>query len=146
MADRDPTWRAAIEPYIEQIGGLIRAMHALQVADGYLDPEAYPILADCFNLSRAEVRGVASFYDDFRDAPVPAHEVRVCRAEACQAVGGRALLDQARALGVGQGEFADTPVYCLGLCACGPAVMVDGQLYGRVTPARLAELLAALDG
>lgn len=146
MADRDHTWRAAIEPHIEQVGGLICAMRALQRADGFLDPAAYPILADCFNLSRAEVRGVASFYDDFRDAPAPAHEVRVCRAEACQAVGGRALLDEARALGVGQGEFSDTPVYCLGLCACGPAVMVDGQLYGRVTPARLAELLAALDG
>ena len=146
MADRDHTWRAAIEPHIGQVGGLIRAMHAVQLADGYLDPAAYSTLADCFNLSRAEVKGVASFYDDFRETPAPGHEVRVCRAEACQAVGARALLDEARALGVGQGELEDTPVYCLGLCACGPAVMVDGRLYGRVTPARLAELLAALDG
>ena len=146
MADREHTWRAAIQPHIAQVGGLIRAMHALQLNDGYLDPAAYPVLADCFNLSRAEVKGVASFYDDFREAPGPAHEIRICRAEACQAVGGRALLDAAHELGLGQAELGDTPVYCLGLCACGPAVMVDGQLHGRVTPARLAELLAALDG
>ena len=142
MADREHTWRAAIEPHVDRVGGLIRAMRALLDLDGYLDPATYPVLADCFNLSRAEVKGVASFYDDFRDTPPAAHEVRICRAEACQAAGGRALLEAAADLGIGRGAVAERPVYCLGLCACGPAALIDGRLVGGLTPATLARLVA----
>lgn len=143
--DREQTWRAAIQPHVERVGGLLRAMHALVRLDGYLNPDAYPVLADCFNLSRAEVKGVATFYDDFSPTPPAPHEVRICRAEACQAVGGRALVEAAAALGIGAGAVAERPVYCLGLCACGPAVMIDGQLHGAVTPEGLAALLGDLD-
>lgn len=133
-------------------GPLIEVLHAIQAQLGYVPAAAVPLIASELNLSRAEVHGVVSFYHFFRSAPPGAHTVSVCRAESCQAVGGEALAEHARQrLGVDfhettpDGRFSLEPVYCLGNCACSPAVMIDGRLHGRVTPERFDVLLADAD-
>ncbi|MDE2451303.1 MAG: formate dehydrogenase subunit gamma [Gammaproteobacteria bacterium] len=133
-------------------GPLIEVLHAIQAQLGYVPAAAVPLIASELNLSRAEVHGVVSFYHFFRSAPPGAHTVSVCRAESCQAVGGEALAEHARQrLGVDfhettpDGRFSLEPVYCLGNCACSPAVMIDGRLHGRVTPERFDVLLAGAD-
>jgi formate dehydrogenase subunit gamma len=133
-------------------GPLIEVLHAIQAQLGHVPPAAVALVADELNLSRAEVHGVISFYHYFRSTPPGAHTVSVCRAESCQAVGGEALATHAqRRLGVDfhqttpDGRFSLEPVYCLGNCACSPAVMIDGRLHGRVTPERFDALLADAD-
>jgi formate dehydrogenase subunit gamma len=133
-------------------GPLIEVLHAIQAELGYVPPAAVPLVADGLNLSRAEVHGVISFYHYFRTTPPGARTVTVCRAESCQAVGGEALAAHARRrLGVDfhqttpDGRFSLEPVYCLGNCACSPAVMIDGRLHGRVTPERFDALLSDAD-
>lgn len=130
---------ALIAPFIGQTGGLMKALHALQHAQGYIDGAAIPLVADEFNLTKAEVKGVVSFYEDFRRAPAGQHVIKICQAEACQAVGARGLTEKAlAAAGLSMGDTSVTgavtiePVYCLGLCASGPAAMVDGTLRGRL--------------
>jgi formate dehydrogenase subunit gamma len=133
-------------------GPLLEVLHAIQAQLGYVPPAAVPLVASELNLSRAEVHGVVSFYHYFRSTPPGAHTVSVCRAESCQAVGGDSLAAHARQrLGVDfhettpDGRFSLEPVYCLGNCACSPAVMIDEQLHGRVTPERFDALLADVD-
>lgn len=132
-------------------GPLLPILHEVQAAFGHIPAGAVPAIADRLNIGRAEVHGVVSFYHDFRDAPAGRHVVRLCRSEACQAMGADALVAGAEArLGVTMGETrADgavtlEPVYCLGLCACGPAATVDGRPAGRVDAARLDALLDAV--
>jgi formate dehydrogenase subunit gamma len=131
-------------------GALLPILHALQTELGHVDPAVIPILADELNLSRADVHGVLTFYHDFRQTPPGRTTVRICRAEACQAVGAVALADHARArLGVSFGETtADGAVtleqaFCFGNCALGPAVQVGDRLHGRVDPDCLDRLLEA---
>lgn len=132
-------------------GATLPILHALQDRFGYVDAAAVPLIADALNLSRAEIHGVVSFYHDFRDTPAGDHVVKLCRAEACQSMGCRDLERHAEArLGVAMGATrADgratlEAVYCLGNCALSPAVMIDGELYGRVDAARFDELIDAL--
>ena len=107
--------------------------------------------ARALRLSRAEVHGVISVYDDVRSEPAGAHTLQICRAEACQAMGARALEAHARSrLGIDYGgTTADgainlQPVHCLGNCACSPSVRLADEIYARVDAARLDELLAGL--
>lgn len=130
-------------------GALLPILHAVQEALGYIPPEAIPILAGELNLSRADVHGVVSFYHDFRSQPAGRTTVLLCRAEACQAVGARRLESHLRdqhALAVGEtspdGAVTVEQVFCLGNCALGPAVQIDGTLYGRVDEARLSAILS----
>ena len=127
-------------------GPLLPILHAVQAAFGHVPQEALPIIAKDLNISRAEAYGVMSFYHDFREKPAGRTVLKLCRAEACQSVGADALADAVKAkLGLDwhetspDGTVTLEPVLCLGLCACGPAAMVDGQLIGRAT----AETLAA---
>jgi formate dehydrogenase subunit gamma len=131
----------------DQDGALIPILHAVQERAGYIDERAVPVIAEVLNLTRAEVHGVVSFYHDFRRAPAGSHVVKVCCAEACQAMGSDKLVaDLEGALGIKLG--ATTPdrrvtieaVYCLGNCALSPAVMVDGELKGRVSAADVLTL------
>ena len=130
-------------------GALIPILHAIQDALGYVPPAAVPLIADGLNLSRAEVHGVISFYHYFRDTKPGRHVIHLCRAEACQSMNQKATEAHARqALGVdfhgttSNGAFTFEPVYCLGNCAASPAMMVDGELYGRVTPDRFDAIIA----
>jgi formate dehydrogenase subunit gamma len=131
-------------------GALLPILHEIQHMVGYVPADALPEIARALNLSRAEVHGVVTFYHHFRDSKPGRHVVQVCRAEACQSVGSEALAAHAeRVLGCGffettaNGEFTLEPVYCLGQCACGPAMMIDEQLAGRVTPQRFDALIKA---
>jgi len=143
--------QAIVGPHIGTTGGLITALRSVQDALGYVPSGAHLIIARAFNITQAEVRGVVSFYDDFKAEPVAKTVVRVCQAEACQAVGSDALTRRVSdALGIGLGEtradrsVALEPVYCLGLCSCGPSMMVDKQLYARAEGNRLETILSSL--
>jgi formate dehydrogenase subunit gamma len=129
-------------------GALLPVLHAIQAAFGFVPPAAVPLIATGLNLSRADVHGVITFYHYFRDSPPGRHIIHLCRAEACQAMNQRALEAHAKErLGVdfhqttANGAFTFEPVYCLGNCACSPAMMVDDELYGRVTPERFDEIV-----
>jgi formate dehydrogenase subunit gamma len=139
-----------IELHRTQPGPLLLVLHAIQDEFGHIPVGAPALIAAGLNLSRAEVHGVLSFYPHFRRTPPGAHVLQLCRAEACQSMQAAALAQHAfRRLGIGfhettaDGRYSLEPVYCLGNCACAPALMLDGQLHGRVTSARLDELLAA---
>ena len=129
-------------------GALLEILHGVQAELGYVPPAAVPVLAEELNLSRAEVHGVVTFYHYFRQAAPGKHTVRVCQAESCQSMGAEKLTEHVKqALGVdfhettADGRFTLEPVYCLGNCACSPAVMRDGDIFGRVSPDRFDELL-----
>ena len=148
-AELKATCEKILARYPTKMAALLPILHDVQHAFGHLPEESLRTIADRLNLSRAEVHGVASFYHDFRQAPAGRHVLKICRAEACQASGGEAVAGRAASrLKIGFGETtADgavtlEAVYCLGLCACGPAAMVDGRVVGRVDDARLDALLA----
>jgi formate dehydrogenase subunit gamma len=149
----DPRVRALIAQHRHRPGALLPLLHAVQDALGHVPPAAVPAIAQALNLSRAEVHGVISYYHFFRTAPPGRHVVQVCRAEACQACGADALLARTEALlrcklheTRADGAVTLLPVYCLGLCASSPAIQVNDRLFARVTPERLAHLVAALEG
>jgi formate dehydrogenase subunit gamma len=132
-------------------GALLPILHAVQEAIGFVPPDALGLIAKELNLSRAEVHGVVTFYHYFRTQRGGRHVVHLCRAEACQSLGAAALERHAkRSLGVDfHGTSADgavtlEPVYCLGNCALGPALMIDEELKGRVSPERFDELMRSL--
>ncbi len=127
---------------------LLEILHDVQSALGFVPEAALPVLAEVLNLSRAEVHGVATFYHDFRAKPAGRHVLKLCRAEACQSMGGEALVERAEAhLGIACGETSADgrvtlePIYCLGLCATAPSAMIDGRIVGRMTSERLDAVL-----
>ncbi|MFD3457885.1 NAD(P)H-dependent oxidoreductase subunit E [Streptomyces sp. NPDC058691] len=128
-------------------GPLLPILHAVQAELGCVPQEAVAVLADELNLSRADVHGVVTFYHDFRREPAGRTTVRICRAEACQALGAESLMDYAREAGLepggttADGSVTVEQVFCLGNCALGPSVEVNGRLYGRVGTARLGSIL-----
>ena len=147
----DPVIERAVEQALKNVGAqpgpLLEILHDVQTTLGYVPGDAVPLIAAALNLSRAEVHGVVSFYHHFRGTAPGRTVVQICRAEACQSMNAHALeAHVTRALGVPCGETtADgrvtlDAVYCLGNCACAPAMMVNGELHGRVTPARFDEL------
>ena len=145
---RYPEWQAeAAEALIAQIvasepGPVLLCLQTVQAHFGYIPGDAVAMIAEACNVTRADAHGVFTFYADLRDTPPPLVPVRLCAAEACQAVGGRELkaewvqacgddADLAALTGV------DEPIFCLGNCALGPAALVDGELMGRADVARL---------
>jgi formate dehydrogenase subunit gamma len=154
MESLSPTEAADIRRIVAEHSGrpgpLLEVLHAIQRAMGYIPAGAVPVVAEELNLSRAEVHGVVSFYHYFRHSRPGAHTVSLCQAESCQAMGATALARHARErLGIdfhqttANGRFSLEPVYCLGNCACSPAAMIDGRLYGRLTPEGFDALIAA---
>jgi formate dehydrogenase subunit gamma len=140
--------RAIIASLKHKPGALLPILHGIQDELGYIPPEAVPLIAKELNLTRAEVHGVISFYHDFRTEAPGRRIVRICQAESCQAMGSVELTRHAKAyLGI---DFHQTtpdkaltlePVYCLGMCASSPAIMVDGDLHSRLTRQRLEDIL-----
>lgn len=129
-------------------GPLLPILHEVQDQFGYVPQEALPVIADELNLSRAEVHGVVTFYHDYRNHPAGRHVLKLCRAEACQSMGGDALAERIKTLlGIDfhqttpDGSVTLEPVYCLGLCACAPAAMLDGEVHGRVDDELATELI-----
>lgn len=145
--EQDRSVRVRIDAAVEAacaLGGgglLLPALHAVQDALGYVPDEAVGVLAERFNISRADVHGVITFYRDFTTSPAGRPRIRVCRAEACQAVGAEALLAAVR-------ETLDEPVddvFCLGNCALGPAATVSGRLLGRATVERVVAVATSAE-
>lgn len=139
---------AVIEEHLGREGPLLPMLHAMQEAFGHVPQAAVPMIAQALNQTRAEIHGVVSFYHDFREAPAGRHVLKICRAEACQAMGSEAGAAEVLArLGVdwhgttANGAVTVEPVYCLGLCACGPAAQLDDAVIGRAGPARIAAAL-----
>ena len=151
MANDESAHQAVIDAALGRLKGepgpLLLVLHAIQDAIGYIPPAAVPQIATGLNLSRAEVHGVVTFYHYFKSHPPGRSTVEICRAEACQAVGAETLVEHARkSLGIdfhgvtSDGALSLEAVYCLGNCACGPSMRVDGKLHGRVTPERFDAL------
>lgn len=140
----------ALERHANSKGNLLPVLHDVQHALGHIPDSAVPIIAKALQLSRAEVHGVISFYPHFRQTPAAPVRLEVCRAESCQAMGGAQLEAYAQQkLGCDyhatstDGKVSLEPVYCLGLCAQSPAVMLNGRPHARVTPTKLDQLLDA---
>ena len=132
----------------DEPGPILICLQALQTEFGYIPEDAVALVADACNVSRADVHGVLTYYHDLRTSVPPQSSIRICVAEACQAVGSRELVTAAEgAFGTTLGAPNDLveiePAYCFGNCALGPAAMVDHQLIGR---ASLEKLLAAVQG
>ena len=155
MALDHPWDKAAVISIVEglkdQRGALMPILRRIQDDLGWVPPASIPLIARELNLSRAEVHGVVSFYHDFRHEPPGRNIVRICRAESCQAMGGVALANHVRKrLGIdfgnttADGEITLEAVYCLGNCACSPAVVINDEIIGRVTPERFDAALSSL--
>lgn len=143
--------QASIDKLIAKPGALLPILHDIQEALGYIPPSAVPQIAKALNQSTAEIHGVISFYHQFRTHPVGKHNVEICRAEACQAMGSRALEAHAKSsLGIdyhqttADGAIFLGPVYCLGNCACSPSVRIGDRVHARVTPERFDALMEEL--
>ncbi len=142
---------SAIEEHKHLEGPLLPILHQIQHSLGHIPGEHVSEIAEALNLSRAEVHGVITFYHSFKTTPNGKHIIEVCRAESCQAKGGRAIEAAVKAkLGVDfdetteDGQITLEPVYCLGNCGCSPAVKIDSQLYGRVTEQSVSDLIDSL--
>ena len=132
-------------------GPLLPILHAIQAEFGHIPQAALPQIAQNLNLSKAEVHGVMSFYHDFREVPAGKHVLKLCRAESCKSMGAdRVAAHAQKELGIEwhettrDGRVTLEPVFCLGLCACAPAAMVDGKLVGRVDEAKVSAIIGGL--
>ena len=132
-------------------GALLPILHSIQDTLGYIPPESVGEIAQMLNLSKAEVHGVISFYHYFRDTPPGNHTINICLAESCQAMGGKKLETHAKnVLGIdfhettADGKFSLEPVYCLGNCACSPAMQIGKNIYGRVSTQLFDEVVNSL--
>jgi len=125
--------------YVSDVGGVITALRVIQSKLGYLPEDTEAVVADVFNLSRAEVLGVISFYSDFTRTPPTKMKVKVCAAEACQAVGGRKLeSDLVEAV---KGTVEIEHIFCLGLCSVAPAAMIEDELVGRADVGKIMDAI-----
>lgn len=149
-------WNAAraetiIKEHANLEGPMLPILHALQEEFGHIDEGAAPLIASALNLSRAEVHGVITFYHDFRRERAGRHILKLCRAEACQSMGSETLAqDLLTRLGIdwhgttADGELTVDPVYCLGLCACSPAALLDGEPLARLDGESLSAAVEAV--
>jgi formate dehydrogenase subunit gamma len=140
--------QAILAAHLGEKGALLPILHDVQAAFGYVPPDTLPLIAEALNLSRADVHGVVTFYHDFRLEPAGRHILRLCRAEACQARGGADVAAHTRArLGIDwhettrNGAVTLEPVFCLGLCASGPAAMLDETPLAALDAASVDRLL-----
>jgi bidirectional [NiFe] hydrogenase diaphorase subunit len=150
----DKRWRQ-VEVRMRRLGyrpdGLIEVLHTTQEVFGYLDDEALVYVGDCLGVPPSKVYGVATFYSHFTLKPQGEHTCVVCTGTACYINGATALLTEiSRTLGVEAGETtADGKVSvlkarCLGACSLAPAVVIDGEVHGKIKPPALSSLLEAL--
>ncbi|MGN6582904.1 MAG: formate dehydrogenase subunit gamma [Rhizobiaceae bacterium] len=140
---------AVVEEWREAEGPLLPILHGVQEEFGYIPSEALPVIAGALNISRADVHGVVTFYHDFRERPAGRHVLKLCQAESCQSMGSDAVAERVqKLLGIGFNETAKDgsvtlePVYCLGLCACSPSAMLDGEVIGRLDDDKIDEIVA----
>ena len=140
-----------VKEWQDKPGALLPILHGIQDALGFVPADAVPLIAGGLNLSRAEVHGVISFYHYFRSTPPGRHIIRICRAESCQAMGGRQLETHVRqSLNIdyhqtsADGQITLQPVYCLGNCACSPAIQVGDEIHSHVDPVKFNTIVDQL--
>lgn len=153
VAWNEPQAAEIVRRHAGQEGALLPILHDLQATFRCIPPPAVPFVAHALNLTRAEVHGVVTFYHDFREAPAGRQMLKLCRAEACQAMDGeriaRRILDRFGLEWGGttpDGRLTVEAVYCLGLCACAPAGLLDEAPIGRLnedSPDELADEIGA---
>lgn len=148
----DEQWDAVVASEIIAVhrgreGAALPILHALQDEFGYVPKQSEALIADALNVSRAEVHGVISFYHDFRRTAPGRHVLKLCRAEACQSVGAVGLADRLLGrLGLNwggttvDGSLTVEPAFCLGLCACGPNALLDGEPLARLDDSALLDV------
>ncbi|HYN66838.1 MAG TPA: NAD(P)H-dependent oxidoreductase subunit E [Ornithinibacter sp.] len=143
-APADPARAASVRGIAERRsdvrGPLLPVLHEVVATHGHVTDDDVGVVAEVLNLSRADVHGVVTFYSDLRRTPPPAHRVALCRGEACQARGGESLHADAADRWSASVDVEVGEVFCLGLCAVGPAGAVDGTLHAALSPERLAAL------
>ena len=151
--NQQATVLAILDTHREMPGNLLPILHAIQDTLGYIPPAAVVDIAKGLYLSQAEVHGVISFYHYFRTTAPGQHTIHLCRAESCQSLGSKFLEEHAKQkLGIdfhettADGQFSLEPVYCLGNCACSPAITIDHDVYGRVSPEKFDQLIANYQG
>ena len=138
-----PAWdlqtaESLLAPLASDPGPVLIALQAMQEHFGYVHSDAVQLIASTFNVSRADVHGVLTFYHELRTEPVTQAQVHLCAAEACQSMGSREL--EAELDGKVKAEISK--VYCLGNCALAPAAVVNGRLMGRASVAKIVEALS----
>jgi len=141
--ERAASVRAIAEAFVGQRGPLLPVLHEVVATHGFVHDDDIPVVADVLNLSRADVHGVVSFYHDLRRTPPPAHRVSLCRGEACQARGAEPLHAATAERWAADPAVEVGEVFCLGLCALGPAGTLDDAVHARLTPDRLDALTRA---
>jgi formate dehydrogenase subunit gamma len=149
VADCDARTRAVVAQHAGLEGPLLPILHGIQHEFGFVPSDSLPVIADALNMSRAEVHGVVTFYHDYRSQPAGRHVLKLCQAEACQSMGSERIASQIKSLlGIGfhktaaDGSVTLEPVYCLGLCACAPAALLDGAPIGRLDGEAIDEIVA----
>ncbi len=149
VADVAARTAAVVADHVHLEGPLLPILHAVQDEFGFVPTDSLPVIAQALNISNAEAHGVATFYHDYRREPARRHVLKLCQAEACQSMGSDGVAAMVKsALGIGFHETAKDgsvtlePVYCLGLCACAPAAMLDGEVIGRVDREAVDEIVA----
>jgi formate dehydrogenase subunit gamma len=142
---------AVIASHAHLEGSLLPILHGIQDEFGFVPTDSLPVIADALNISKAEVHGVLTFYHDYRSQPAGRHVLKLCQAEACQSMGSdKVAVMVKQALGIdfhetsNDGSVTLEPVYCLGLCACAPAAMLDGEVIGRVDAEAIDEIVAEI--
>lgn len=130
---------------------LIPILQDIQQKIGYLPEESMKQVADYFKIKESSVFGVATFYSQFKLAPTGRNIIRVCRGTACHVRGGsRILMEVAKQLGINPGESTEDLEYafetaaCFGACALSPVVVINNDVYGRMTVQKLRKILNKL--
>jgi formate dehydrogenase subunit gamma len=137
-----PSLDHILEQHAGQEGPLLPILHDVQVEFGHINEAAIRTIASALNLTRAEVYGVVSFYHDFKTVADDRPVLKLCRAESCKARGVEALVPVMEAA-AGTTKRVET-VYCLGLCSVGPAAMIGGKVYARLTAESAKSLVESL--
>ncbi len=137
-----------IDSFKDKKGALITILQKIQNKYGYLSKEAIFSLADELKLSENEIYGVATFYTRFRFTKPGAHQIKVCLGTACHVRGGHGIMETVeRQLDIKHGEktkdaqFSLERVACMGCCALAPVMVVDKDIYGKVTYTRVKTIL-----
>ncbi len=137
-----------IDEHRGEAGALMPVLHEAQNIYGYLPFEVQTVIAEELNVSLAEVYGVATFYSQFSLAPKGKHKVSVCLGTACYVKGSDKILEAVeKQLGISCGEctpdrnFSIDSCRCVGACGLAPVMIVDGEVYGKLTAKEVAGIL-----
>jgi len=133
-------------------GAMLPLLHAIQHDLSFIPSNALPLIAKALNVSRAEVHGVISFYHHFRTEEPGTHVIEICRGESCQAMGSRTLEHNIKQhLGIDyhqtskDQQYTLEPVYCLGNCACSPAIRIGDDIHGEVDQQKFEKIITSLN-